>query len=278
MGGMAAQIPIKNDPAANESALDKVRQDKLREVKAGHDGTWVAHPGLVPIAKEIFDEYMTAPNQIADVRDDVKVSAAGPADGSQRGDHRSRPAAEYRCRHSVSGILAARLAAYRKLYGIDAVALRVTGLYGPLLSESRKEAFIESRARAPVWQFVVAAAAGTPMHLDAGADFVWEFNYVKDAAAAVARVLEAPALQWPVYNVGAGEGYPLSRIANVVNNTIPGADIKLGPGNLPDTPLRSVMSAQRIAEELGVRPRWSIEDGVRELAQWWLTGDYGRDI
>ena len=58
MGGMAAQIPIKNDPAANEQALEKVRQDKLREVKAGHDGTWVAHPGLVPIAKEIFDEYM----------------------------------------------------------------------------------------------------------------------------------------------------------------------------------------------------------------------------
>ena len=51
MGGMAAQIPIKNDPAANEAALEKVRQDKLREVRAGHDGTWVAHPGLVPIAK-----------------------------------------------------------------------------------------------------------------------------------------------------------------------------------------------------------------------------------
>ena len=56
MGGMAAQIPIKNDPAANEQALDKVRRDKLREVQAGHDGTWVAHPGLVPIAKEIFDQ------------------------------------------------------------------------------------------------------------------------------------------------------------------------------------------------------------------------------
>jgi malate synthase len=52
MGGMAAQIPIKNDPAANEQALEKVRQDKLREVRAGHDGTWVAHPGLVPVAKK----------------------------------------------------------------------------------------------------------------------------------------------------------------------------------------------------------------------------------
>ena len=58
MGGMAAQIPIKNDPVANEAALEKVRQDKLREVTDGCDGTWVAHPGLVPIAKAVFDEHM----------------------------------------------------------------------------------------------------------------------------------------------------------------------------------------------------------------------------
>jgi len=65
MGGMAAQIPIRNDAAANEQALEKVRRDKLREVKAGHDGTWVAHPGLVAVAKEIFDKYMHQPNQIS---------------------------------------------------------------------------------------------------------------------------------------------------------------------------------------------------------------------
>jgi malate synthase len=76
MGGMAAQIPIKNDPAANETALDKVRQDKLREVRAGHDGTWVAHPGLVPIAKQIFDEHMKTPNQIFVKREDVHITAA----------------------------------------------------------------------------------------------------------------------------------------------------------------------------------------------------------
>jgi malate synthase len=75
MGGMAAQIPIKNDPAANEAALEKVRQDKLREVKAGHDGTWVAHPGLVPVAKAVFDEYMKTPNQIFVKREDVHVTA-----------------------------------------------------------------------------------------------------------------------------------------------------------------------------------------------------------
>ena len=71
MGGMAAQIPINNDPAANEAALAKVRADKLREVKAGHDGTWVAHPGLVPIAREIFDAHMPTSNQLGVLREDV---------------------------------------------------------------------------------------------------------------------------------------------------------------------------------------------------------------
>ena len=75
MGGMAAQIPIKNDPEANNRALDKVRQDKLREVRAGHDGTWVAHPALVAVAKEVFDEHMPAPNQISRKREDVHVTA-----------------------------------------------------------------------------------------------------------------------------------------------------------------------------------------------------------
>jgi malate synthase len=74
MGGMAAQIPIKGDEAANEAALDKVRADKLREVQAGHDGTWVAHPALVPVAQQIFDEYMPTPNQLGVPRKDVRVS------------------------------------------------------------------------------------------------------------------------------------------------------------------------------------------------------------
>jgi len=64
MGGMAAQIPIKNDPEANAAALARVRDDKLREVWAGHDGTWVAHPALVPLAKFVFDTYMPHPNQL----------------------------------------------------------------------------------------------------------------------------------------------------------------------------------------------------------------------
>ncbi len=75
MGGMAAQIPIRNDNDANESAIAKVRADKRREVEDGHDGTWVAHPGLVPVAMDIFDEKMPTANQIDRQRDDVCASA-----------------------------------------------------------------------------------------------------------------------------------------------------------------------------------------------------------
>ncbi len=76
MGGMAAQIPIKGDPEAHAAALERVHRDKLREVGAGHDGTWVAHPALVAVARDVFDTYMPTPNQIANKRLDVEVSAS----------------------------------------------------------------------------------------------------------------------------------------------------------------------------------------------------------
>ncbi|MBW8361101.1 MAG: malate synthase A [Kaistella sp.] len=74
MGGMAAQIPVKNNDVENETAYAKVRADKEREVKNGHDGTWVAHPGLVPVAKEIFDELMPEKNQIHKKFEEYKIS------------------------------------------------------------------------------------------------------------------------------------------------------------------------------------------------------------
>jgi len=77
MGGMAAQIPLK-DPEANKTAMEKVRADKEREVKAGHDGTWVAHPGLVPVAREIFEKGMAGrgykDSQLDYKREEVQVT------------------------------------------------------------------------------------------------------------------------------------------------------------------------------------------------------------
>ena len=75
MGGMAAQIPIRDDPQANEAAMARVRADKLREAHAGHDGTWIAHPGLARIAREAFDAVMPGPNQLQVLRADVNVTA-----------------------------------------------------------------------------------------------------------------------------------------------------------------------------------------------------------
>jgi malate synthase len=76
IGGMAAQIPVKNDEKANEAAFQKVRADKQREVNDGHDGTWVAHPGMVPLVKDIFDEGMPAPNQIDKKLEDIEITEA----------------------------------------------------------------------------------------------------------------------------------------------------------------------------------------------------------
>lgn len=75
LGGMAAQIPVKGDPEANDSAFQKVRDDKRREAMDGHDGTWVAHPGMVAVAMQEFDEHMPEPNQIHRKREDVQVTA-----------------------------------------------------------------------------------------------------------------------------------------------------------------------------------------------------------
>ena len=76
MGGMAAQIPIKNDPQANEQAMAKVRADKEREASDGHDGTWVAHPALVAVAQEIFDRVMPQTNQLQRPIGDQTFAAA----------------------------------------------------------------------------------------------------------------------------------------------------------------------------------------------------------
>lgn len=74
MGGMAAQIPIKDDKKANDAAMDSVVKDKLREVRAGHDGTWVAHPALAKLAVDVFNEHMPTPNQIFKRREEVQVT------------------------------------------------------------------------------------------------------------------------------------------------------------------------------------------------------------
>ena len=112
MGGMAAQIPIKTDPAANEAALAKVRADKEREASDGHDGTWVAHPGLVPLALEVFDRLMPAANQIHRQREDVTISGRRPAEIRATGPITE---AGLRCEYRGGAFLYRRLACRHRL-------------------------------------------------------------------------------------------------------------------------------------------------------------------
>ena len=107
MGGMAAQIPIKHDAAANDAAMAKVLADKEREAGDGFDGTWVAHPGLVALAKGVFDRVMPRPNQLANKRADVKVKAADLlAFGAAGPDHRAGPAHQHQREPAVHRLVA----------------------------------------------------------------------------------------------------------------------------------------------------------------------------
>ena len=101
MGGMAAQIPIKGDDAANEEAFGKVRADKEREAGDGHDGTWVAHPGLVPVAREVFDRLMPEANQVSRQLGNVTVTEADLLAGPRRRAHRGGAAQQHPRRHPV---------------------------------------------------------------------------------------------------------------------------------------------------------------------------------
>ncbi len=136
MGGMAAQIPIKNNPAANDEALGKVRADKEREARDGHDGTWVAHPGLVPIAKAAFDAVMTQPNQLDKQLDDVQITAADLLNFGPRG-----PITEAGLRKNIS-------------VGIQYVEAWLGGLGCVPLYNLMEDAATAEISRAQVWQWI----------------------------------------------------------------------------------------------------------------------------
>jgi malate synthase len=136
MGGMAAQIPVKNDPKANEEAFAKVRADKEREARDGHDGTWVAHPGMVQLALDAFDAVMPQPNQIDKKREDVQVSAADLVDFGP-----SEPISEQGLRTNVS-------------VGVQYLAAWLRGSGAVPIFNLMEDAATAEISRAQVWQWI----------------------------------------------------------------------------------------------------------------------------
>ena len=136
MGGMAAQIPVKNNPAANEEAFAKVRADKEREARDGHDGTWVAHPGMVQLATEAFDAMMPQPNQIDRNRDDVQVTAYDLLDFGPSG-----PITEQGLRTNVS-------------VGVQYLEAWLRGRGAVPLFNLMEDAATAEISRAQIWQWI----------------------------------------------------------------------------------------------------------------------------
>jgi malate synthase len=136
MGGMAAWIPVKDDPAANEEAFAKVRADKEREANDGHDGTWVAHPGMVQLATEAFDAVMPQPNQIDRKRDDVHVQARDLLDFQP-----SEPITEAGLRQNVS-------------VGVQYLEAWLRGRGAVPLFNLMEDAATAEISRAQVWQWI----------------------------------------------------------------------------------------------------------------------------
>ena len=136
MGGMAAQIPVKDNPAANEEAFAKVRADKEREAHDGHDGTWVAHPGMVQLALDAFNEKMPQPNQIDRKRDDVNVSAKDLLDFGP-----SEPITEQGLRTNVS-------------VGVQYLEAWLRGHGAVPLFNLMEDAATAEISRAQVWQWI----------------------------------------------------------------------------------------------------------------------------
>src|SRR5436853_659671 len=136
MGGMAAQIPVKNDPAANESAFARVRADKEREAGDGHDGTWVAHPGMVQLALDAFNQKMPEPNQIGRKREDVSVTAGDLLDFGP-----SEPITEQGLRTNVS-------------VGVQYLEAWLRGQGAVPIFNLMEDAATAEISRAQVWQWI----------------------------------------------------------------------------------------------------------------------------
>jgi malate synthase len=136
MGGMAAQIPVKNDPAANEAAFAKVLSDKEREAGDGHDGTWVAHPGMVQLAMDAFNARMPQPNQIDRKREDVTVTASDLLDFGP-----SEPITEQGLRTNVS-------------VGVQYLEAWLRGSGAVPIFNLMEDAATAEISRAQVWQWI----------------------------------------------------------------------------------------------------------------------------
>ena len=190
--------------------------------------------------------------------------AYAPEEGPITEDFAPRPVAFYGASKAAADLV---VGIYRKQLGLDAVAARITGVYGPFQNYPH-----------PLSEMVDAAVAGREFRMAAGGDYLYEFTYVKDVVAGLLALLDAERLAHPVYNLGGGVQHRLSEVADAVRLAVPGAALDVGPGLPPGAAPRAALSVERMAEELGFRTSWSLQVGVAEHVAWRRDGVYGRPV
>ena len=190
--------------------------------------------------------------------------AYAPEEGPIVEDFAPRPVAFYGASKAAADLV---LGIYRAQFGLDAVAARITGVYGPFQNYPH-----------PLSQMVEAAVEGREFRMAAGGDYLYEFTYVKDVVAGLLALLDADQLEHAVYNLGGGAQHRLFEVAAAVQKAVPAATLEIGPGLPAGTPLRAALSVERMAREVGFRTSWSLEAGVAEHVAWRRDGSYGRPV
>jgi nucleoside-diphosphate-sugar epimerase len=188
-----------------------------------------------------------------------------PRSGPIAEDAAPRPIGFYGASKAAADIVAVQ---YRRHFGVDVVLPRVTGLYGPE----------QYTGQNPLAKMVDAAVREEPFALELDGTYRYEVTYVKDVARGVLAMLDAPALQWAIYNIGTGLQPTLAELGEIVRQVLPRAEITFRAVTATEAPPRAVMAIDRFANETGFQTAWTVEQGVRELVHWHRTGEYGCPI
>ena len=185
-----------------------------------------------------------------------------PAEGPLREDSHLRPTAFYGASKASVDLM---VPLYRNHYRVDAVSIRTTGVFGPGQGE---EGMGHVGTTAPIYNILTCILKGNPFFLPSGGDHCLEFCYVRDLVAGIRRILETPAVQHPVYNLSAGKLFKVSEIVDVIEELIPGSEIKVGPGPFDGVELRAALDISLAQREFGYRPspiKESIKDFIHYL-------------
>ena len=183
-----------------------------------------------------------------------------PEEGPIKEDFVFRPVDFYGASKCAADLLART---YRKAYGFDVSAVRITGVYGPAQTYPN-----------PLYNFLKQALEGKEIYQDRGGDYLYEFTYVHDVVRGLLLLLKAPSLKHDAYNLATGIQVKLNDVGRAVSMAVPGAKIKIGPG-LPEGSIpRAALDIRRLREELGFEPRYDLRRGVDLFAKYMRDQSY----